>query len=96
MAPFIDSVTLYGLLDKFIVAGLVFGCTLILRKEAALRLLTILVILIAAELSAKKLGLTSTTYFFHLLISSAPVILTIIFQSDIKRALFSFWKRHKS
>ena len=96
MALFSDSVTLSALLDKFIVAGLVFGCTLILRKEAALRLLAILTILIVAEFSAKKLGLTSTADFLHLLLSSAPVILAVIFQSDIKRALFSFWKRHKS
>lgn len=96
MAPLFDSVTLPGLLDKFIVAGLVYGCTLILRKEAALRLLVILAALIAAEFASKGVGLAATASFFHLLLSSAPVIIAIIFQSDIKRALFSFWKRHKS
>ncbi len=96
MAPFFDNVTLLGLLDKFIVVGLVYGCALIIRKEAALRLIAIMTALFVAEYSSKKLGLTSTASFFHLLLSSAPVILAIIFQSDIKRALFSFWKRHKS
>lgn len=96
MAPLFDSVTLLGLLDKILVAGLVYGCTLILKKEAALRFLAILIALIAAEFFTKVLGLTATASFFHLLLSSAPVILAIIFQSDIKRALFSFWKRHKS
>lgn len=95
MAPVFDSVTLPALLDKLLVAGLVYGCTLILKKEAALRLLAILTALVAAEFAAQTLGLTATASFFHLLISSAPVILAIIFQSDIKRALFSFWKRHK-
>jgi uncharacterized protein (TIGR00159 family) len=33
---------------------------------------------------------------FQLLLSAAPVILAILFQSDIKRALFSFWKRQTS
>ncbi|MDD2582470.1 MAG: diadenylate cyclase CdaA [Desulfuromonadaceae bacterium] len=96
MALLFDSVTLFGLLDKLIVVGLVYGCTLILRKEAAPRILAILTTVFIAELIAEKLGLTSTAYFLHLLLSSAPVILTIIFQSDIKRALFSFWKRHNS
>lgn len=95
MAHFYDSVTLSGLLDKLLVAGLVYGCTLIFKKEAALRLLAVLAVLFIAEFSSNALGLTATAAFFHLLLSSAPVILAIIFQSDIKRALFSFWKRHK-
>lgn len=96
MAPFFDSATLLGLFDKFLVVVLVYGCTLLLKKEAALRFLAILTTLFAAELFSRALGLTATASFLHLLISSAPIILVIIFQSDIKRALFSFWKRHKS
>ena len=96
MAPVFDSVSLPGLLDKLLVTGLVYGCTLILKKEAALRLLVILAALVVAEFISTQLGLTATASFFHLLLLSAPVILAIIFQSDIKRALFSFWKRHKS
>jgi len=94
MASLFDSVTLTGLFDKILVIGLVYGCTLILRKEAALRLLSVLTALFLAGFAAEKLELTATASFFHLLLSSAPVILAIIFQSDIKRALFSFWKRH--
>ncbi|MBW4054835.1 MAG: TIGR00159 family protein [Proteobacteria bacterium] len=95
MAPVFDSVTPLGLFDKLLVVGLVYGCTLILRKEAALRLLAILTALYIAELSSKVLGLTATASFFHLLLFSAPVILAVIFQSDMRRALFSFWKRNK-
>jgi diadenylate cyclase len=96
MAPVFDSVTLSGLLDKLLVAGLVYGCTLILKKEAALRLLAIVTALYIAALCSHALGLTATASFFNLLLSSTPVICAIIFQSDIKRALFSFWKRHNS
>ena len=96
MAPLFDSVTPLGLFDKLLVAGLVYGCTLILKREDALRLLAILTALYVAEFSSKVLGLTATASFFQLLLFSVPVILAIIFQSDIKRALFSFWKRHKS
>lgn len=96
MAYLFDSVTLFGLVDNCIVVALVYGCTLILRKEAALRILAVLTAIIAAEFAATKLGLTATASFFHVILSSAPVILAIIFQSDLKRALFSFWKRHKA
>jgi uncharacterized protein (TIGR00159 family) len=95
MAVFFDSVTLPGLLDKLLVAGLIYGCTLIFKKEAALRILAVLAILVFAEFVCCSLALAATAAFFHLLLSSAPVILAIIFQSDIKRALFSIWKRHK-
>ena len=96
MASLFDSFTLTGLLDKLIVAGLVYSCSLILKKEAALRFLAIVFSLAVAEFISRKLGLTATASFFQLLLNSSPVILAIIFQSDIKRALFSFWKRHKS
>ena len=90
MAPLFDSAALPALLDKLIVAGLIYACTLILEREAALRFLVILIFLIAAEFISDTLGLTATASFFHLLLTSAPIILAIIFQSDIKRALFSF------
>lgn len=96
MAPLFDSVTLPAILDKLIVAGLVYACSLILKKEAALRFLAILLALIVLEFVSATVGLTATASFFHLLVSSSPIILAIIFQSDFKRALFSFWKRHKS
>jgi len=96
MAPPFDSVTLLGLLDKLLVVVLIYGCTLILRKEAAPRIMAILALFFVSESAAAATGLISTAAFIHLLLSSAPVILAIIFQSDIKRALFSSWKRHGS
>lgn len=94
MASLFDSVTLPGLVDKLVVVGLVYGCTLILRKEAALRILAVLTAMAVAGYVSAQLGLTATASFFHIVLSSAPVILAIIFQSDLKRALFSIWKRH--
>lgn len=95
MAPLFDSVSLYGLFDKLLVAVLVYGCTLILKKEAALRILAVLAAIYVAEFISIKLTLASTASFFNLLLSSAPIILAIIFQSDIRRVLFSLWKRQK-
>ena len=88
-----DSITLFSLLDKLIVAGLIYGCTLFLKKDAALRLLAVLAVVIAAGYGAELVGLTATASFLHLLLSSAPVIVALIFQSDIKRALFTLGKR---
>jgi uncharacterized protein (TIGR00159 family) len=95
MPSLFDNLTLPRLFDKLLVVVLVYGCTLLLRREAVPRILAILGTFILAELGAESFGLVSTAAFFHLLLSSAPVILAIIFQSDIKRALFSSWKRLK-
>ena len=96
MVSLFNSATMFGLFDRLLVAGLIYCCTLILRKEAALRLLVILTFLIVAEFGSKTAGLTATASFLHLLLSSVPVILAVIFQSDIKRALFSIWKRTRA
>lgn len=96
MAALFDSITLSGVFDKILVIVLIYASTLIFRKEAALRILLILTALFAAEFITINLGFSSTASFIHLLLSSAPVILAIIFQSDIKRILFLFWKNSKS
>lgn len=96
MVSFFDSITLSGICDKLLVVGLIYVCMLILRKEAALRLVAIVAALFVAAFGAKQLSLTSTASFFNLLLSFSPIILAIIFQSDIKRVLFSFRKNKKS
>lgn len=96
MLSLFDSLTLPLLFDKLLVVLLMYGCSLFLRKEAALRILAILLAIVFAGFAADSVGFISTAYFFHLILSSSPVILAIIFQSDIKRALFSSWKRVKS
>ncbi len=64
MAPLFDSVTLPGLFDKLLVVGLVYGCTLIFRKEAALRLSAVLTALFVAEFGSEKLGLHRNRLLF--------------------------------
>lgn len=96
MAPLSDSLTLISFIDKLLAAGLICCCALILRRDAALRLLAIIAMLFAAETVSWRIGLTSTASFFQILLYSSPVILAVIFQSDIKRAIFSVWKRQKA
>lgn len=95
MTLFSGGITLLDIFDELLVTGLVFCCTLIIRKEAALRLMAFLASLYIAKTMASAIGLDSTASFFKVLLSSSPVILAVIFQSDLKRALYSFWKRNK-
>ena len=94
MAPLFDGITLLDICDELLVAGLVFCCALVIRKEAALRLIAVVAALYAARKIAGAVGLDSTAALFQILLSSSPIILAVVFQSDVKRALYSFWKRH--
>jgi uncharacterized protein (TIGR00159 family) len=95
MPPLIDSIRLIDICDELLVAGLVFCCALIIRKESALRIMSVLAALYAAETISDAIGLDSTAALFQRLLYSSPIILAVVFQSDVKRALFSFWKSHK-
>ncbi|MSN24457.1 MAG: TIGR00159 family protein [Geobacter sp.] len=95
MAPLSDSLTLINFIDKLLVAGLICCSALVVRKEAALRLLVVLAGLFAAESIAGYLGLASTALFFRILLYSAPAVITVIFQGDIRQTLFLFKKRSK-
>jgi uncharacterized protein (TIGR00159 family) len=57
--------------------------------------MAVLAFLYAAKTITGAIRLDSTSGFFQILLSSSPIILAVVFQSDVKRALFSFWKRHK-
>lgn len=94
MASFLDNFTVLMLLDKLLLVGIVCGCTMIFKRETTLRILYILAAVTLLWLVASASGLQSTASFFDNLLKSAPIIISVIFQSDIKRALFSLWKNN--
>lgn len=91
-----DSIAPLDVCDKLLVAVLVYCCSLIFKKEVASRILAVLLALVAGNLLSDAIGFKSTAAFFRILLSSSPLILAVIFQSDIKRAFFSLEKRHTS
>lgn len=95
MAPLFDSITLLSICDKLVVAGLVLCCSLILIRKAAFRLMAVLAVLYSAQNISRAIGFESTAVFFQILLFSSPVILSVIFQSDIKRSIFLLRKRDK-
>jgi uncharacterized protein (TIGR00159 family) len=96
MNPLIESTTLFELCDKVLVALLVCCFALMFKREAALRLLAIIAILTALQFISRAIGFTSTAAFLQFLITSLPIILAIMFQSDIKRVMFTSLRRSRS
>lgn len=80
--------------DTFLMAALVFCGALIIRKEIAGHLLAIMALLAAISLAGRTAGLHSLVRVLNILIASAPIILAIIFQGDLRRALLLSTRRN--
>lgn len=93
MAGLTDSSTLLDLCDILIVAVLIYHFSLILKKDAATRLLIFLLLFFACFYVAQLSGFSSTTWLLRTIFSSALIILAIIFQGDLRRAILSLGRR---
>ena len=79
--------------ETFLMTALVFGCSFVLRRDVALRLLAIMSLLTLLSLTARLTGFTSVVRIINILVVSSPIILAVIFQSDLRRSLLSSGKR---
>ncbi|WP_246545414.1 diadenylate cyclase CdaA [Pelotalea chapellei] len=78
-----------GLSDTFLMTALVFGCALAIRRDAAMRLLAIMVLFSLISLVGRITGFSSIVRVINILVISTPVLLAVIFQSDLRRALLA-------
>jgi uncharacterized protein (TIGR00159 family) len=79
--------------DTLLMTALVVACALVIRRDVALRLLGCMAVLSLLSLSARLTGLTAVTRVLDILTASAPVILAVIFQTDLRRTLLALGKR---
>ncbi|MGE0917026.1 diadenylate cyclase CdaA [Trichlorobacter lovleyi] len=86
---------LTGISDSIILSSLIILFSLMIRRDVALRLLGILGILVFASLLARLAGQPSFIRVIDALVFSMPVILAVIFQNDLRRALLMLGKRQQ-
>jgi uncharacterized protein (TIGR00159 family) len=79
--------------DTFLMTALVVACAVVIRRDLAMRLLGFMVTLSIMSFSARLAGLSSLTHVLDILTASAPVILAVIFQTDLRRTLLALGKR---
>jgi uncharacterized protein (TIGR00159 family) len=79
--------------DTLLMTALVVACALVIRRDVALRLLGCMAVLSLLTLSARLTGLSALTRILDILTASAPVILAVIFQTDLRRTLLALGKR---
>jgi uncharacterized protein (TIGR00159 family) len=79
--------------DTFLMTVLVVACAVVIRRDLAMRLLGFMVALSIMSFSARLAGLSSLTHVLDMLTASAPVMLAVIFQTDLRRTLLALGKR---
>lgn len=86
-------IDLTGISDSIILAALIYLFSLLIRRDVALRLLGVMGILVAFSLIARLSCFAPLIRVIDVIVLSMPVVLAIIFQNDLRRALLMLGKR---
>jgi diadenylate cyclase len=79
--------------DTLLMTALVVACALVIRRDVAMRLLAYMGLLSFLSFAAHLAGISSLIRIIDILTASAPVILAVIFQTDLRRTLLALGKR---
>lgn len=79
--------------DTLLMTALVVVCALVIRRDVAMRLLACMALLSFLSFAAHLAGIFSLIRIIDILTASAPVILAVIFQTDMRRTLLALGKR---
>ena len=82
--------------DTLLMTVLVVACTLVIRRDLAMRLFGCMALLSLLSFSARLTGLSALVRILDILTASTPVILAVIFQTDLRRTLLALGKRSSS
>jgi len=79
--------------DTLLMTALVVACALVIRRGVALRLLGCMTFLPLPSLASPLAVISTLTRTLDILTASTPVILAVIFQTDLRRTLLALGKR---
>jgi conserved hypothetical protein TIGR00159 len=88
-------IDLNGISDSIILAALIYLFSLLIRRDVALRLLGVMGVLVVFSLIARLIQVAPLIRVIDVIILSMPVVLAIIFQNDLRRALLMLGKRQQ-
>lgn len=83
---------LSGTSDSIILAALVYFFALMIRRDVALRLLGVMSVLVVASLFSRLSCFEPLIRVIDAIVLATPVILAVIFQNDLRRALLTIGK----
>lgn len=82
-----------GSLDNLVLSLLVFGFSLIIKRDVAFRLLALMCLLSLVSFLARLGALLPLVRTLDMVIASMPIVLAVIFQNDLRRTLLAIGKR---
>lgn len=85
-----------GITDAVLLTCLVYLFSLLVRRDAALRILTVMLFLTVLSILTRIIAFAPLIRVVDIIIISAPIVLAVIFQNELRRSLLSIGKRHKS
>lgn len=85
-------IDLTGISDSIILTVLIYLLSLMIRRDVALRLLVVMGILVVSSLLARLINFAPLIRVVDAIVFSMPVILALIFQNDLRRALLMLGK----
>jgi len=85
-------IDLSGLSDSIILAALVYLFSLKIRRDVAIRLFAVMGVLVLFSLVARLLGFAPLIRVVDTITLSMPIVLAVIFQNDLRRALLMLGK----
>jgi len=80
---------LIPLLDILLVATIIYRLLTLVRESTAIRILIVLQLLLAGCLVAQFAGLVTTAWLLYSVLGSLLLVLVVIFQYDIRRAMLT-------
>ncbi len=86
---------LSGTSDSIILTALVYFIALMIRRDVALRLLGVMLVLVVSSLGSRLTGFAPLIRVVDAILLATPVVLAIIFQNDLRRALLTIGKRQE-
>ncbi len=89
-----SPIELTGISDSVILTMTIYCVALFLRRDVAHRILGIMLIFVAFSLISRLIGFTPLIRVIDTILFSMPVILALIFQNDLRKALLMMGKHH--
>ena len=92
-APWLSRLGPAAVLDILLVAFVIFNCIMLVRGRRAAQVLGGVAVVVALFLLAEIAGLRLLTSILGLVLPYTPLVLIVIFQSEIRRALIRMGRR---
>lgn len=89
----IADIAISGVADTILLAAAVFITSMLIKRDIAMRLLPVMTGLVVASLLSRLSGFIPVIRLIDTVAASMPVILAVVFQSDLRRWLLALGKK---